>query len=176
MTATNAEQKSKNLELHGHARREGEHRKLKELLDNGADITSRDETGRDALILSTVSADLRNTLVLLRGGADIQTCDEHGDTPLHWAAYHRNEAVMKLLIKKGAKLGALNIKSETPLQGLRRMARDCTTRSVAPDDMEKFAPGIAFLEAAESGKLTNPFHRGTKKRIAVKSPLVIRPR
>lgn len=144
-----------------YARREGGHRDILRLAAEGHDIHARDDLERCALILATVSPDVRNVLALLRGGADLHSADEGGDTPLHWAVYHRNADAARLLLKKGADMEKPNLKGKTPLQ-------------VALGDC--YEPMIETFIASKNSKLTAAFTKGTAEALVVRSPLTIKPR
>lgn len=164
-------------ELHVHARQAGTRHTMKRLLENGADITHRDEFGRDALILATVSPDVTNLLLLLRNGADIATRDHAGDTVLHWAAYHHNHAALRLLFKKGAQLDAKNDKGETPSSAMYKQMKKGLRRGVSParaEDVRAHKKTIAVLRQLKTGKITRPFTHGTAVAVSVRKPLVVK--
>lgn len=56
------------------------------LLDFGADIDARDESGRTALFETLNIPDIRGAALLLKNGIDISCCDLKGDNVLHEAA------------------------------------------------------------------------------------------
>ena len=90
------------------------------LLEQGADVHSRDFNGETALHRAA-----RNTrdgcecvqvvAVLLANGADINAADNGGETPLHRAAQFDNAPVAAALLDGGADMQAVDSWGETPL-------------------------------------------------------------
>ncbi|NXN14299.1 RN5A ribonuclease, partial [Indicator maculatus] len=74
------------------------------LLEQGANVKSKDECGKSALILAVEmrSADLVETL-LKKGGIDIDDADEEGNTALMVAVEKNDYEIVKLLCEKGAR-------------------------------------------------------------------------
>ena len=85
----------------------GDVRKVRLLLDQGAEVNKASALGRTPLL---VAADTYGTLetvrLLLQKGAEVNVADSVGFTPLNVAARMDNAAVAKLLIEKGASLSA----------------------------------------------------------------------
>jgi ankyrin repeat protein len=78
---------------------------VKLLLEKGAELESKDKSGRTPL--SRAAADGREAVVklLLEKGAELESKDlGDGRTPLSWAAANGHEAMVKLLLEKGAEL------------------------------------------------------------------------
>ncbi len=82
----------------------GDHKKVEDLIDAGADIHFFDEVSKSALHYAVESADKRLVHLLLEKGADVNAhvSDDAGDTPLTVSAYEGHYAISKLLLNKGA--------------------------------------------------------------------------
>ncbi|XP_067997569.1 2-5A-dependent ribonuclease isoform X2 [Melanerpes formicivorus] len=80
------------------------------LLDHGADVKSKDECGKSALILAVEmrSADLVETL-LKKGEIDIDDAGEEGNTALMVAVEKNDYEIVKLLCEKGARTDVGNL-------------------------------------------------------------------
>jgi uncharacterized protein len=75
---------------------------LKQALDQGADVSERDEAGDPALILASLKGHADAVAIILERGANIEVRNKGGLTALHAAAYSGNLDVVKLLVAKGA--------------------------------------------------------------------------
>ena len=81
----------------------GDEGKVKQLLESGANIESRDrEYGRTPLLWAAVKGDENVVKLLLESGANIESKDRFGYTSLSLAARNGHEAVVKLLLENGA--------------------------------------------------------------------------
>jgi ankyrin repeat protein len=78
--------------------------RVQSLLEQGANINTRDEKNHGTPILSNAAALGRNELVslLLSKGADIEVRDRLGKTPLMYAAGVGQVSTVQLLLSKGA--------------------------------------------------------------------------
>ncbi|BDA40453.1 Acyl-CoA-binding domain-containing protein 6 [Coccomyxa sp. Obi] len=72
------------------------------LLDNGADIDSRDAEGCTALHWAADRGSLEVTQLLLQRGAAVNAQDSDGQTPLHYAALNDQREVCSTLLSAGA--------------------------------------------------------------------------
>jgi ankyrin repeat protein len=95
------------------ARRPGNSRALKLLLDRGADPNATNVLGATALMAAAAAGDVDSVLALIDAGADLNAKPAMdplgfawggGRTPLMWAAFRGDEAVAKLLLARGAKV------------------------------------------------------------------------
>lgn len=75
------------------------------LLDRGANVNSKDSTGRTALHLAAEDGDINGGLVklLIEYGANIHETDQNSQQPLHYASVGGNCIAVTLLLRAGAK-------------------------------------------------------------------------
>ena len=85
------------------------------LLEKGADVDSKDDTGRTPLSWAAENGHEAVVKLLLEKGADVSSKDKYGQTPLSWAAENGLEMVMKLLLEKGADVDSKDKDGQTPL-------------------------------------------------------------
>jgi len=74
---------------------------MKVLVEEGADIETKDNGGRTLLHQAASRGHEAVVRLLVEDGADIRTKDNNGQTPHYLAAYLRHEAVVKLLVEIG---------------------------------------------------------------------------
>jgi hypothetical protein len=72
---------------------------VKQLLDNGADVNAKNNSGDTALILTN---NLEIAKLLIEKGADVNIKNNSGDTAYFMACKNMHDDISKLLIKKGA--------------------------------------------------------------------------
>jgi ankyrin repeat protein len=77
------------------------------LLELGADVMARNETGRTPLHNAAHSGELEISRVLVDKGAEIMARDEVEQTPLHSAAKKGRHEVCHFLLEKGAEVDAM---------------------------------------------------------------------
>ena len=97
------------------AARKGDVRKVRELLDRGANVNARDEYGWTPLHLAAYRGYAEVARLLLDRGANVDARDDVGDTPLHWAAHDGHLDVVELLLEHGADVNARAKDGATPL-------------------------------------------------------------
>ncbi|CAL8327200.1 unnamed protein product [Lota lota] len=73
-------------------------------LQQGADVSLADSSGRTALHLAAGEGDVVQVRHLLKRGAEINARDSRGETALHDAIRHKNSEVVSLLRSEGAHL------------------------------------------------------------------------
>jgi|ERR1041385_5230329 ankyrin repeat protein len=89
---------------------------VKAFIADGANVNSRDKTGRTALLWVAPARDNPEMVKLLfEHGADVNISDNEGESALMIAASQSNPGIMTALIKAGAKVNAQNRKGETAL-------------------------------------------------------------
>ncbi|KAH6983913.1 hypothetical protein EDB80DRAFT_625396 [Ilyonectria destructans] len=79
------------------AAQEGHEAVIKLLLENGADLESKDNSGWTPLSLAAQEEHEAVVKLLVEKGADLESKDNSGRTPLSWAAREGHAAVIKLL-------------------------------------------------------------------------------
>jgi ankyrin repeat protein len=95
------------------ARRAGNSRTVKLLIERGANATERDKAGISPIISGAASSDLDTVQLLLDAGAKADDFPRSNDpratdlaagirTPLMWAAYHNDVRMVRLLLEHGA--------------------------------------------------------------------------
>jgi len=80
----------------------GNLKRVKELLNQGVPVNSRDEYGRTPLHRAAYKGRLNVVQELLKRGARVNPRSVIGATPLHWATNKGHSRVMHTLIKAGA--------------------------------------------------------------------------
>ena len=97
--------------MHGHtalmrAALDGNTETIKELIDQGADVNRRDDTGRTALMFAVVNSHYETVKVLLKFGADVQAKSDEGGTALMGAALAGDLNTVQVLLDEGADVHA----------------------------------------------------------------------
>ena len=101
--------------LHGVAA-EGQELVVQRLLQNGAEVESKDKWGRTPLWIAAAYGQKAVVELLLQKGAEVESKDDKwGWTPLSIAAMQGQEAVVELLLQKGAEVESKNKWGWTPL-------------------------------------------------------------
>ncbi len=96
---------------HGHtplmrAALDGNTESVRELINQGADINRRDDSGRTALMFAVVNRHYETMKVLLEHGADVNARSKQGGTALMGAAMAGELSMVQALLDKGADLDA----------------------------------------------------------------------
>ena len=86
---------------------------VRELLDAGADVSKRDNTGRTALHYAVGAGGLA-VEVLLAAGSEVNAADDGGGTPLHEAIVRGNVSAIEALCHGGAHCSARDRTGRTP--------------------------------------------------------------
>ena len=96
------------------AAKEGRETVVRMLLENGADVHTKDD---DKTLLLWAAGEDRETFVrmLLENGADVNAEDGDGRTPLLEATGYGHEAVVRVLLENGADVNAEDGDGQTPL-------------------------------------------------------------
>ena len=83
----------------------GNLKRVRELVDNGANVNTRDEDGETALMWASCNNHLDIVKLLLEKGADASIKSSDGRTALKLALFQRcTKEIVDLLIAHGAKL------------------------------------------------------------------------
>lgn len=88
---------------------------VKQLLDEGADISAQSKDGMTALSWAVMRGHGAVMRVLLEKGADISTPNLEGETALHKASWKGKEENVKLLLEHGAVASVLDNQHQTAL-------------------------------------------------------------
>ncbi|MBI2947447.1 MAG: ankyrin repeat domain-containing protein [Verrucomicrobia bacterium] len=100
------------------ARKPGNSRAVKLLLDHGADPNAANVLGATALMAAAAAADSDSVRALLDRGADVNAKPNMdgggfvwggGRTALMWAAFQGNESLARLLLERGAKVNEITL-------------------------------------------------------------------
>ncbi|KAJ3523186.1 hypothetical protein NM208_g12550 [Fusarium decemcellulare] len=97
--------------------RYGLKKEIKCLVDEGVDISVRDNNGRTLLYLASRDEKESDMKFLIENGADINCRNSTGHTPLHIAATKGKESIVGFLIKNGADINSRDSTGCTPLHG-----------------------------------------------------------
>ena len=99
----------------------GNHKRVDELLKEGANPNARDPNGRTSLHEAVDAGHYKTVDRLLKGGADPNVQDDRlRETPLHRAAYHENEPISQRLLLSKADPNLRDASGETPLHAALR--------------------------------------------------------
>jgi hypothetical protein len=93
------------------------------LMKNGADVNSKDESGKTLLMLAAEDGSSGIVQQFLDKGADVDARSKDGYTALMAAAYGGNEEVMTMLLDKGADVNAKDENGWTALMSAARTGR-----------------------------------------------------
>ncbi|XP_056000538.1 ankyrin-1-like [Ostrea edulis] len=85
------------------------------LLDNGADINLRHETGASPLYMACENGHYNTVQLLLNNGADINLCTKNGSSPLHVACYNGHDRTVQLLLNNGTDINLYDNDGASPI-------------------------------------------------------------
>ena len=77
-------------------------KEIKELIDMGADVNQKNETGKTALMMASIKGYKEVVEFLIQKEADVNQKDDYGWTALMWTSRKGRNEIVKLLIQKGA--------------------------------------------------------------------------
>jgi len=77
---------------------------FKLLIDKKADVNTKDNSGKSALMWATDTGDIELATMLIRSGADVNAKDENGDTALIYALKFDRYEIFNLLMVNGANI------------------------------------------------------------------------
>jgi hypothetical protein len=89
--------------------------RIKNLIDEGADLEVKDTHGMTALLCAACHGRTDVVQILIEAGADVEARDTGNMTALLWAACHRRTAVVQILIDAGADVEAKDTHGMTAL-------------------------------------------------------------
>jgi len=130
--------------------KEGDSRKVRDLIAAGADVNVKNNDGDPIIISSIYRPDC--LMVLIAAGADVNAKDSGGSTALIYAAYWGKSDIVKTLIAAGADVNAKDNRGDTALSeaASRRHSQSIQGRSTAAAD----ACIEALIAAGAEGKET----------------------
>ena len=95
---------------------DGNIKAVKQYLDDGADVNTKDNLGRTPLLWAALNSHKEIVELLIAEGADVNAKDTTDETPLHYVTgFGFRKEIAKLLIAKGANVNALDKFDRTPL-------------------------------------------------------------
>ncbi|KAJ8343731.1 hypothetical protein SKAU_G00310600 [Synaphobranchus kaupii] len=150
----------------------GEARRVKELINEGADVNVKDFAGWTALHEACNRGYYDVAKQLLAAGAEVNTKGLDDDTPLHDASNNGHFKVVKLLLRYGGDPRQSNRRGETPLKvansptmlnlllgkGTYTSSEDSSSESSEEEDAPSFAPS----SSVDGNNTDSEFEKGLK--------------
>ncbi|XP_038609327.1 ankyrin repeat domain-containing protein 11 isoform X2 [Tachyglossus aculeatus] len=158
----------------------GDARRIKELINEGADVNVKDFAGWTALHEACNRGYYDVAKQLLAAGAEVNTKGLDDDTPLHDAANNGHYKVVKLLLRYGGNPHQSNRKGETPLKvansptmvnlllgkGTYTSSEESSTESSEEEDAPSFAPS----SSVDGNNTDSEFEKGLKHKAKNQEP------
>ncbi|XP_040265835.1 ankyrin repeat domain-containing protein 11 [Bufo bufo] len=152
----------------------GDARRIKELINEGADVNVKDFAGWTALHEACNRGYYDVGKQLLAAGAEVNTKGLDDDTPLHDASNNGHFKVVKLLLRYGGNPHQSNRKGETPLKvansptmvnlllgkGTYTSSEESSTESSEEEDAPSFAPS----SSVDGNNTDSEFEKGSKRK------------
>ena len=132
---------------------------LCEVMDQGADLESRDGREYTALILAAEQGHPECVRVLLEGGADTEAVNVCGETALFWAAMMGRTECVRLLLEGGADTFGKTSRGYTALM--------CAARGGHADCVRVLMEGGVDTEATDHRGMTALVHARAKGHYAI---------
>ncbi|KAJ8400480.1 hypothetical protein AAFF_G00396040 [Aldrovandia affinis] len=150
----------------------GEARRIKELINEGADVNVKDFAGWTALHEACNRGYYDVAKQLLAAGAEVNTKGLDDDTPLHDASNNGHFKVVKLLLRYGGDPRQSNRRGETPLKvansptmlnlllgkGTYTSSEESSSESSEEEDAPSFAPS----SSVDGNNTDSEFEKGLK--------------
>lgn len=150
----------------------GDARRIKELINEGADVNVKDFAGWTALHEACNRGYYDVGKQLLAAGAEVNTKGLDDDTPLHDASNNGHFKVVKLLLRYGGNPHQSNRKGETPLKvansptmvnlllgkGTYTSSEESSTETSEEEDAPSFAPS----SSVDGNNTDSEFEKGPK--------------
>ncbi|XP_037545746.1 ankyrin repeat domain-containing protein 11 isoform X2 [Nematolebias whitei] len=150
----------------------GEVRRIKELINEGADVNVKDFAGWTALHEACNRGYYDVAKQLLAAGAEVNTKGLDDDTPLHDASNNGHFKVVKLLLRYGGDPRQSNRRGETPLKVassptmlnllLGKGTYTSSEESSSECSEEEDAPSIAPSSSVDGNNTDSEFEKGLK--------------
>uniref|UniRef100_A0A8C9S4X1 Ankyrin repeat domain-containing protein 11 n=1 Tax=Scleropages formosus TaxID=113540 RepID=A0A8C9S4X1_SCLFO len=150
----------------------GEARRVKELINEGADVNVKDFAGWTALHEACNRGYYDVAKQLLAAGAEVNTKGLDDDTPLHDASNNGHYKVVKLLLRYGADPRQSNRRGETPLKVansptmlnllLGKGTYTSSEESSSDSSEEEDAPSFAPSSSVDGNNTDSEFEKGLK--------------
>jgi len=93
----------------------GKNRKIRKLLEAGANVNARDHKEKTALMHAAMGRRRDTCYLLVENGANIGAKDKNGWTALMWAAYYESTDSCAFLLGRGASINARSENGDTAL-------------------------------------------------------------
>ena len=94
---------------------EGQEAIVQRLLENGAELESKNENGWSTLFIAALNGQRAVVKLLLQNGAEVESRNNGGETPLWLAASYGLQSMVKLLLQNGAGAESKDDSGSTPL-------------------------------------------------------------
>ncbi|XP_075045155.1 ankyrin repeat domain-containing protein 11 [Mixophyes fleayi] len=150
----------------------GDARRIKELINEGADVNVKDFAGWTALHEACNRGYYDVAKQLLAAGAEVNTKGLDDDTPLHDASNNGHFKVVKLLLRYGGNPHQSNRKGETPLKVansptmvnllLGKGTYTSSEESSTESSEEEGAPSFAPSSSVDGNNTDSEFEKGSK--------------
>jgi len=88
---------------------------VREALENGADVNTKDRRGRSLLLLAAVGKKIKIAKILVEYGADVNIQDQQLDSPFLYAGANGQTELIKLFLENGARFDVFNRYNGTAL-------------------------------------------------------------
>ncbi|KAM9301534.1 ankyrin repeat domain-containing protein 11 [Gastrophryne carolinensis] len=152
----------------------GDARRIKELINEGADVNVKDFAGWTALHEACNRGYYDVAKQLLAAGAEVNTKGLDDDTPLHDASNNGHFKAIKLLLRYGGNPHQSNRKGETPLKvansptmvnlllgkGTYTSSEESSSESSEEEDAPSFAPS----SSVDGNNTDSEFEKGSKQK------------
>lgn len=148
------------------AAEKGYEKKVKSLIDSGADVNAANQFGVTPLMFAAAKGHQKVVEYLVEQGADVHAADEHGMTALMLAAEKGRQGVVKTLIDHGAQVNATNDRGWTAIE----LAK-ARLGSVKPQEFQKISKILVDVGATPvEGRFTRVRQWVQKKFKKMKKP------
>ena len=99
-----------------YAARDGDIKRVRELIGGGADVDAKSMYMKTALHWAALNGDFGLVKILIKRGADVNAKNKNGETALHKAALYGHVDIVKILIEKGVNVNVKDKNNETAVE------------------------------------------------------------